>query len=214
MDTYEIRRLLVSQSYQNWITNEVFSFKWFLMIGMLVVVYSVWLKLLDKSRLKDLLLYGSLLAVGFTLSDVILGSYFGFYSYKVNLLPLKPPVFIASITIMPIMFMLVMQYTSSWRSFTLWASIAAAVYSFILIPLYTKLDILYFYKGYNFFFSFLRTVAGAVIGRAFFLWFAGIQQRHLAAISTPQQKVAENIASTIVPKPAMKPLGEKEDQEH
>jgi hypothetical protein len=213
LDTYEVSRLLASLSYQDWITKEVFSLKWFLMVGVLVIIYSVWLKLLDKTRLKDLMLYGSLLAVEFMLSDVIMGSFLGLYSYKVNIIPLKPPVFIASITILPILFMMVMQYTASWWKFILWASIAAAAYSFLLVPLYTQLGILYFYKGYNHIYSFLRSIAGAIIGRTIFLWFEGIQQRHLAARPVSRQIATENIPA-IIPKPVMKPLDNKENKEN
>jgi hypothetical protein len=158
--TYETVRLLSYQSYQHWISEEVFSFRWFVIVGVLAAVYAVWLKLLDKRRVKDILLFGSLLSIGYVLADVILGSFVGFYAYRISIFPIKPSIFIVSITIAPIMFMLVLQYTSSWPSFMLWGTIGTAVLSFGLVPLYVHMDILQLYKGWNYSLSFLRTFTG------------------------------------------------------
>jgi hypothetical protein len=57
MEEYEIQRSLVSLSYQNWITNELFTFGWFVILGILVVVYAIWLQLLDRTRVRDILLF-------------------------------------------------------------------------------------------------------------------------------------------------------------
>lgn len=47
---YEKERELIDLSIQKWTSDEVFSFGWFLILGILIITYIVWLKLVDKSR--------------------------------------------------------------------------------------------------------------------------------------------------------------------
>ncbi len=55
---YETSRLLASQSYQQWVSTELFSFGWFFTLGVLAIIYVIWLKLVDTNRLSQLLLMG------------------------------------------------------------------------------------------------------------------------------------------------------------
>lgn len=115
---YEKSRELAQLSIQSWLHNEVFSFGWFLMIGTLVIAYAIWLKVVDRSRVIQLLLIGSLAAVAYFLNTIAMADFFGTVSYKIRFIPLYPPIF-TSITISPIIIMLVQQYTSSWKGYLL-----------------------------------------------------------------------------------------------
>lgn len=178
MEEYEVGRMLAKLSYHHWITKELFSVQWFIILGVILSIYAVWLKYLDKSRVKDLLLFGSLSSVGFLIADIILGSYFGFTSHKVDLFPFKPSIFIVSITITPVLFMLVYQYCSSWRNYTIWLVICTAVLSYGLAPLYIKLGILEYHKGWNHSISFLRTFADGMIARAMLMALTSLEQKN------------------------------------
>ena len=187
MEEYEVGRLLANISYQQWTTKELFSLGWFVILGVLAGVYAVWLKLLDKSRVRDILLFGSLCSIAFMLADVIFGSYLGFISHGIDLFPLNPSFFIVSITVSPVLFMLVYQYTSSWRSYTMWLVICTAALSFGLAPLYMNLGILEYHRGWNHFFTFLRSVTVGLIARAIVLWFASIEQSQLTSKRVSQR---------------------------
>jgi hypothetical protein len=178
---YETSRLLAYQSYQHWISSELFSTGWFVMVAVLAVTYAVWLKLVDKSRIRDLILFGSLLAVGFSLAGLILEGYYGLWEYQVSLLPLKPTVFIVSYTIAPILFMTVAQYTTSWKSYLVWGSIGAVVITFGLVPIYSMLGIVKFHDNFNNFYNFIMYMTGGIIGRAIYLWLVSIEQSQVAS---------------------------------
>jgi len=180
---YESTRLMAYQSYQHWVSAEVFSVGWFFMVGVLFITYVVWLKLVDKSRIKDLILLGALLAVGFSLVGIILEGNYGFWEYQIRLVPLKPEVFNASYTIGPILFMTVAQYTTSWKSYLMWGSIGAAVITFGLVPIYGMLGIIKFHNNYSNFYNFIYYMTGAIIGRAIYLWLVSIEQNQSASSS-------------------------------
>jgi hypothetical protein len=172
---YETARLLAYQSYQQWITHELFSFGWFLEVAIIFIVYAIWLKSVDKSRIQSLLLAGSLSAVGFTIADMVLMGYFGVAEYKIRIFPFEPALFIVSITITPTLYMLVLQYTSSWKAYLLWTSIVSAFLAFGLLPIYSLLGILQLYH-WNYFYQFILMLTNGAIARVLLLWFIRMEQ--------------------------------------
>lgn len=177
---YETSRLLASQSYQQWISQELFSFGWFVMVGVLTVVYAIWFIIVDKRRLTSLLLLGSLSAVGFGVSDLILEGFFGLWEYQIRLIPLIPSLFVTSYTVCPILYMTVAQYTTSWKSYLIWSSLGTAVIFFGLIPIYLMLGILK-YHNINVFYGFILGMTNGIIARALVLGLQGIEQRQSAS---------------------------------
>jgi hypothetical protein len=180
---YEKGRELARLSIQKWTSNEVFSFQWFLMVGLLIVAYVVWLKLVDRKRVTELLLIGSLEAVAkLIIASILLDNILGLYEYRIRLLPVPANIFATSVTISPIIIMLVAQYTSSWKGFLLWNAIGNAFLNFVIFPVYTSIGIVKFYN-WNVFYHFLVLSAVAVCVRVVFLWINGIQRRHSGTVS-------------------------------
>lgn len=173
---YDKERVLAQMSIQNWLSNEVFSFGWFLMLGILIILYAVWLKLLDKQRATQLLLIGSLAAVFYHINFMFMIDFFGLFHYMIRLIPIHTPAFASSVTIAPITIMLVQQYTSSWKGYILWSAIGIAFINFVIFPLYTLIGILEFHN-WNVFYHFLVMLVISLITRLVFLWITGTQKR-------------------------------------
>jgi len=199
--SYEASRLSAYQSYQHWVSAEVFTVGWFVMIGVLLVTYAIWFKLVDKSRIRDLLLLGSLLAVGFGVVGIILGDNYGFWDFHIRPVPMTTTLFTVSYTIGPILYMMVAQYTTSWKSYLIWSSIGTAVITFGLLPIYGMLGIVTLHNNYNFFYNFIYYMTGAIIGRAICFGLARIEQSQ----STPS-RVAQSFLG--LQPAATKPLDE------
>lgn len=172
---YETSRLLANQSYQQWVSNELFSFGWFFTMGVLAIIYIVWLKLVDKSRLSQLLLLGSLSSIGFVIGGAALIQLLGLSEYKIRPLPFNPPLFDLAITVAPITFMLVAQYTTSCKSYALWAGIGMAVIAFGILPLYSQIGI-YQLHNWNYFYQFLYMLTDGIIARAILIGVISIEK--------------------------------------
>ena len=89
---YNIHMEFWKQSYQRWSTQELFSFAWFFNIAFMIMLYVIWAKLVDKRKLRALLLFGSFVAVSGTFIDIIAVST-GLWEYKVRLFPISPAPF-------------------------------------------------------------------------------------------------------------------------
>ncbi len=173
---YEQEREIVQSSIQKWVVEEVFSFGWFVVLSVLIVAYVIWLKLVDRKRGTELLLLGSLEAVAKVIVLIILGNVLGLYHYNIRLLPINVNIFITSVTVSPIVVMLVQQYKSSWKGFLLWSAIGFAFMNFVIFPIYILLGIVEFHN-WNVFYHFLVIYAGSIGVRVVFLWITGTQKR-------------------------------------
>ena len=176
---YEMSREMERLSMERWLSDEVFSLGWFLMLGVLIVFYAVWLKLLDRRRVVELLLLGSLIAVVKSLNSVFLGQTLGLADYPVRLVPVHSNIFITSMTISPIIAMLAQQYSKTWGGYMLRTGIGYALLCFGIFPLYVLVGALKFYN-WNVLYHFLVLFVLAQIVRCAFLWIVGIQERHKA----------------------------------
>jgi hypothetical protein len=206
MDTYfliyqkrqEVWQLLLS----DWLTG-ITTVKYWAMIAFIIVAYMVWYKLTDKRRLADLLLYGSFLAVmRFTIE--LAGVTAGLWFYKEHTLPLSPSPFIHVLTITPLTFMLVQQYSPNWKQFFIWNAVATGVLEAVVFPLLSALGYLQL-MHWNYLYGAIVMFVIATLARAAF--HLVIQVQHKAREGNPSP-----LESTIL-QPAFKPLPNKENED-
>ncbi|MBP2658892.1 MAG: hypothetical protein H6Q69_1924 [Firmicutes bacterium] len=128
------------------------------------------------------------------------GSSAALWSYSVKPLPFGQALFLNDLTIVPLGFMLVYQYCRSWKKFFLWTVIVEAGYSFLLLPVLVKFDILRLYN-WQYSYTFFIMIIVAIVMRAILLTILKIEQKHEFGYS--------NNSLTPTMQPAMKPLDEE-----
>ncbi|QJW47653.1 hypothetical protein HA075_18900 [bacterium BFN5] len=160
---YATKNLLWSQLYTSWITEELFSFPWWFSVVSLIISYIIWWKLLDKSRLVELLLFGSLVAVMSIIIDTVADN-LTLWQYKVKIFPFTPGFFPYHLSLAPLMLMLVYQYTNHWRSYVISTVFAGLIYCFVMIPTFVFIGEAQLYK-WNHGYTFITFTARAMIGR-------------------------------------------------
>jgi hypothetical protein len=145
MDIHEkisqAKATLINLIYNDWRTNDVFSSKWFGTVAFILFSYALCFKLLDKRRLTQILLFGSLITVMATLFDII-GVEYGRWTYLTRVFPIMPSLFLFDFTIIPLYYMLIYQYCSNWKSYTIWNAIVTGIVSFAFFPLLVRLKML------------------------------------------------------------------------
>lgn len=202
MPTFEEINAVISMQhhllYTRWLAVELFSIPWLIMAAIIVVAYIILVKCIDKSRLREIILYGSLLAVTFGYIDVA-GTMFGLWEYKTHFMPLNPSLFPLSYTLHPIGHMFVYQFTTTWTSFLIWNTVATAFFAFVAQPMFVWAEVLWIGK-WNYFLSFLLGAVSTTFVRAVVIWLANIELKHTtctsrAALSPqlqPAMKMLEN----------------------
>ncbi|MDT8900779.1 CBO0543 family protein [Anaeroselena agilis] len=192
-----------SISYYHWVTKELFSPGWLIITIVLAIVCVLSIVLIDKSRLREIILFGFLLAFLFGYTDVIATEY-GLWEYKTRVIPVKSSVFPFSYTMNPIFHVFAYQYSGDWRSFAALNTIVAALFAFVAHPLFVWADALWL-GNWNYINSFIYLAAVPLGVRAFVIWLADVEAKHAAGSGRTSLFTALN--------PAMKLLGDENDRE-
>lgn len=124
-----------------WFTQDLFSLKWWGVMGFVVASYIICFWLMDKTRLTKTILFGSLMSVFSVVVDII-GSNANLWAYTMYIYPMTPSIFLYDITALPLFYMLIYQRAYSWKSFAVWNMGASAVMAFVFTPLLVSLGLL------------------------------------------------------------------------
>lgn len=196
-----LKDALWPQLYMHWITQEVFSFTWWFTVLFLCVGYLIWWKLLDKSRLIELLLFGSLLAVMSALVDTLADN-LRLWRYLVKIFPFTPAFFPYHLTLTPIVLMIVYQYTDNWGRYLIGSVLVAAIYSFVIAPLFVAVGEVQLLK-WNHGYTFLTFIARAITARGIM-----ILCKHIQTLHQGQTETSHNFMPAY--QPVTKPLPDTE----
>lgn len=209
MDTaatiHQMRVALWELSYTNWKTEVLFSPRWWILVALIIAAYLIWWVLVEKRRLSQIILFGSFIAVGRIVMDLV-GNNLVLWSYDIREVPFVPSPFLHDFTITPIVLMLVYQYNHSWKKFLIWTAVAVGGITFVFFPALIAFGYLKYYH-WNHVYSFVLILFIAGLSRAVLIGVLQLEQE--------QQRVYshDSSAATVVPQPAMKPL-HREDGEH
>ena len=192
-------------TWNRYLTEELFSARWWGTLIFLVFVYAIWLKLLDKSRIFEITLLGSFVAVQAVMVD-IMGYSMGLWQHNHRLLPIVPGVFPLDFTVVPILLMLAHQYGSTWSKYLIWSALGSLLFSFVISPAFQYFDIKAYYNWHFGYFVILVMMV-AVISRLVIEFIAKTVERHSASSST-------SVYFSSVLQPAAKHLPDYEDQQN
>ncbi len=130
----DVQKQLTAARFDEWMRNEVFRLRWWFLLVLFIVSIFIWWKVVDKSRLKEIILYAALIIL-FTLVMDELGEELTLWDYPYDLFPLFPPLFSVDLASLPIVYSLIYQYFRKWKSFVIASVVMAVIFCFILEPL-------------------------------------------------------------------------------
>lgn len=201
---YQTRTTLHNLILVKWLEEDVFSSRWWSMVVLIALSYLLCFSLFDKRRLSKLFLFGSLLTVGAVVYETV-GTNFVLWVCATPIFPIIPCLFVPYLTILPIYYMLIFQYTTTWRQFSLWNLVAVSVYSLVLLPIFIHFKIVIL-DNWRAVYNMPMLFAIASLARAVTLLLEDIEQR--------QEMKARNFSSAaIFSQPVMKPVDAEKKRE-
>jgi hypothetical protein len=123
-----------------WLHHDLFSFPWWLLVSILILPWVIWWKYVDRRRLKDIILFGSLLMILVGLLDDI-GVQLHLWSYPYQLINIMPSILPIDYGIIIVAHMFLFQYFRKWKTFLLANLMMATVFTFICEPITVWLEI-------------------------------------------------------------------------
>jgi len=172
---HQLRVELWKLTYTQWKTETLFSIQWWSMVALIAITYAIWWVLVDKRRLSQILLFGSLVAVGRVVMDIV-GFNAILWSYDIRLLPFVPCPLQYDFTMIALTLMVVYQYCHSWKKFLAWTGVVTGIMSFVFFPILIKFGFLKFYN-WNLLYSFVLVFGIASFSRWVVLGVLNLQQK-------------------------------------
>ncbi|HWP98233.1 MAG TPA: CBO0543 family protein [Syntrophomonadaceae bacterium] len=164
LSVVEVQWLLTSTRFDEWMQNDVFHLRWWILLGIFVISVYVWWKMTDKSRLIEITLYAVLVSI-LTLVLDELGEELCLWYYPTDLFPLFPPITAINLASLPMIYSLIYQYFGTWKKFIIATIVMAAIFSFVLEPLFV-LGGIYQMLTWKYYYSFPLYIALAIFIKA------------------------------------------------
>jgi hypothetical protein len=125
---------------ENFIHEDFLSPQWWFLLALTIMPWILWWILVDKTRIKQIWLYGALITILIIYLDDI-GSELNLWNYPFKLVTIVPRLNPVDISVLPVMHMLVYQYFSKWKPFIIANIIVSLLNSYIAEPLFVKFGI-------------------------------------------------------------------------
>jgi len=148
----EVHSLYLQLSYDLWKQYYLYTWKWWLLVTVMIIPWYFWWRFVDKKRILEIWCYGVMTFVSVIGSDAI-GIANGCWYYPVKLYPKFPHILPVDTSLLPVSFMLLYQYFPKWKSFLIATTIMATCLAFICEPFISWLG---FYEliTWKYFYSF------------------------------------------------------------
>ncbi len=130
----EIQKLLTNMRITEWLEEDVFHFRWWLLLSLFLLSVFVWWRMVDKSRLQEVSLYMAMTTI-VTLGLDEYGEELTLWYYPTDILPIFPPLTAVDLATLPIIYSLIYQRYGTWKSFMRATVIMAAIFAFVLEPI-------------------------------------------------------------------------------
>jgi hypothetical protein len=130
----DVQKQLTTARLDEWMRNEVFHLRWWFLLVLFIISLYIWWKIVDKSRLHEIVLYTAMIIILVLVLDEF-GEELILWDYPYDLLPLFPPLFSVDLASLPIVYSLVYQYFRKWKGFIIASVVMAGIFCFILEPL-------------------------------------------------------------------------------
>src|SRR5690625_1717869 len=136
---------------QHFFQVEIFSYQWWILVTTMIVLWVLWLILLDRKHFRNILMIGLFSSVfAIVLDDIGLSRALWAYPYKVIFVTTRlSPV---DLCIIPVAFMLIYQYARKWTWYMIFSILFALFASFVAEPLFVKMN-MYHMEHWHFYYS-------------------------------------------------------------
>jgi len=118
-----------------WLNDELFKLNWWILLALFLINLFLWWKLADKRRMSELVLYTALVILWIIVLDEV-GEELSLWYYTSDIIPLFPPITAIDMSCLPLLYMLIYQYTKTWKSFLIASAVMSIVFCFVFEPIF------------------------------------------------------------------------------
>lgn len=172
-----LRKQIFKIQYENWTKDNLFSFKWWIMLLLVVILWFVWWKLLDKKRFNEIGLAGFIAAVlNFFINTT--GIELTLWAYPTQIFGVVRTWSLFELSYITVAYMFLNQYFKEWKKYLIAVTIFGAFASFIVQPLLIHFEIFKLYNWRNLYSFPIYFLIGVVV-KSITLKIMNVQKRSI-----------------------------------
>jgi len=141
----ELEKQLSHARIENWLSYDLFSFQWWLLVVVFIIPWFIWWRYVDRKRLLEIILLGVIVLIISSFLDSVL-SELGVWSYDYEIIPVWPRLISADFTLLPVTYMFIYQYFREWKNFVVVMVVVSAFFAFVGEPFLTWLSIYHLHE--------------------------------------------------------------------
>lgn len=139
-DINKVHQRLHVMKREYWLSHNLFTFQWWVLLFVLVIPWIIWWRYADKRRIDQILLFGSLLMILVIMLDDC-GVELHFWSYPYELINILPGLVPIDQGIIIVAHMFLYQYFPKWKKLIVANTVMAIIFTCIFEPLTVWLGI-------------------------------------------------------------------------
>jgi hypothetical protein len=136
----EVEWKLTVARFEEYMHSEIFHWRWWFLLGLFILTVYLWWKLIDKSRLSEILLYTLFITIIVLVLDE-LGEELTLWDYPVDVLVLFPPISAINLASLPAVYSIVYQLFRTWKSFIIASILMSLVFCYIAEPIFVWIGV-------------------------------------------------------------------------
>jgi hypothetical protein len=148
---------IVKKDISHWLEYELFSWNWWVLFAFAIIPWIIWLKIVDRRILLEIILAGTLAIIPTTYLESI-GVNLKFWIYPVKFLPFSLRALPFDMCIVPVAYMLLFQFLKRWKPYILALLIMALLFAFIGEPVSKSMNLVYYIR-WKYYYSFFYYIA-------------------------------------------------------
>jgi hypothetical protein len=138
---------------EGWLKHELFTWQWWLLLAFLILPWVLWGKLVNPNKLMAIVQFGLISCIITVFLDVV-GMKYQFWRYPFQLFPLTPRAIAFDMSMVPVAYMIIYQYFTTWKKFIIALVIMALLFAFVGEPFSIWADLVE-YMRWNYLYSFI-----------------------------------------------------------
>jgi len=159
-----VQKQLTDMHIKEWLRDDVFHVRWWVLIALIVILLIVWWIMLDKSRMLEICLFATLSAI-IIMGVNEYGEELTLWDYQTDIIPIFPPLSSINLIALPLIFSQVYQHFNQRKSF-IWATIITSAAICLIFEPILSWGGFYHLLHWKYYFSFPIYVVMAISVRA------------------------------------------------
>ncbi|WP_186579443.1 CBO0543 family protein [Aquibacillus kalidii] len=148
---------------ERWLDYSLFTWNWWLLCFFLFISIIIWILLVDRKRMIEILLFGMIITFITIYMDSI-GKELGFWVYPIELSPFGHRAIAFDAGMVAVAFMLIYQYFDRWKSFIIALIGMALIFAFIGEPFAHWAELVLYIK-WKYIYSFIYYILVGILVR-------------------------------------------------